>query len=116
MCAKLGFPLPEMVNPADWLLDLVSVDTRGKQEEVTRNRVSLILDSWALHEDGVKGAEDETSADEVLDTDGEAPMVTALPVILERMVKNLWRQPEGECRYEHLEANSANLNVTQYFG
>ncbi|KAG8923585.1 hypothetical protein FRC00_006062 [Tulasnella sp. 408] len=98
LCASLGYPLPPMVNPADWILDLVSVDSRGDREKVTRKRVSLMIDNWAERE--AKKVEDKAAnrdsvqaPEGIVDYDGKAPVTVALPVILERMARNLWRQP-----------------------
>lgn len=102
MCATLGFPIPELVNPADWILDLVSIDVRGTREETTRKRVSAIIDSWASHEKKLDRESKDSKAappvydDVAIEIDREAPMYVALPVILERMSKNLWRQQPGK--------------------
>lgn len=90
-----------MVNPADWILDLVSVDSRGDRERVTRKRVSLMIDNWAERE--AKKVEDKAAnrdsvqaPEGIVDYDGKASVIVALPVILERMARNLWRQPPGQ--------------------
>ena len=101
MCTTLGYPLPEMVNPADWLLDLISVDSRGTREAATRTRVSSIVDFWSTQEDRIMRERASTDLDhmptEVVTSDGgQASLLVALPVIIERMIKNLWRQQAGE--------------------
>lgn len=103
LCASLGFPLPDMVNPADWILDLISVDARGDREKLTRQRVGAIVDHWATHETAlsIEGhASDESkhvdhARSPLLDVDKQASVSVALPVVLERMMRNLWRQKPG---------------------
>jgi hypothetical protein len=42
-----GHPCPPNYNPADFFLDLVSMDYRSKDaEEATRNRINTIADKW----------------------------------------------------------------------
>ncbi|KAG8951402.1 hypothetical protein FRC04_006173 [Tulasnella sp. 424] len=98
LCASLGYPLPPMVNPADWILDLVSVDVRGDREQVTRKRVSLMIDNWAEREarkveDKAANRDSVQGPEGVVNYDGKASVIVALPVVLERMARNLWRQP-----------------------
>jgi len=46
-----GFPLPPLFNPADFFIDLVSVDQRGDAELAsTTKRVQGLQDSWAAAE------------------------------------------------------------------
>ncbi|KAG8903628.1 hypothetical protein FRB99_002933 [Tulasnella sp. 403] len=97
ICASFGYPLPEMVNPADWILDMISIDSRGNREEASRARVMGIVAAWQEHEAKMQleqpaSDDNDTPNEAVLGGDGKAPMVVALPVILERMAKNLWRQ------------------------
>ncbi|KAG9003035.1 hypothetical protein FRB93_011322 [Tulasnella sp. JGI-2019a] len=96
-CDTLGFPLPNMTNPADWILDLISFSNTGGQEEHSRVRVGKILNSWVARQ--IETGEEKPQRSEIrppinvaLDSDKQAPMHVALPVVLERMAKNLWRQ------------------------
>lgn len=91
-----------MVNPADWILDLVSVDSRGDREQVTRKRVSRMIDNWAEREarkveDKAANRDSVQGPEGVVNYDGKASVTVALPVVLERMARNLWRQPPGQC-------------------
>ncbi|CCO31313.1 hypothetical protein BN14_05352 [Rhizoctonia solani AG-1 IB] len=45
--ASAGYPIPPLYNPADWLLDLASVDLRGDRETATRERVAKLVENWA---------------------------------------------------------------------
>lgn len=109
VCKTLGYPIPNMTNPADWLLDLISVDNRESREAVTRERVQTILDSWAAREKTpdrtAKEAEVPVQSDDTLESDKPAALHVALPVVMERMVKNMWRQKPGERKVEPLPGN-----------
>ncbi|KAG8903614.1 hypothetical protein FRC01_009068 [Tulasnella sp. 417] len=57
-----------------------------------------MIDNWAERE--AKKVEDKAAnrdsvqrPEGIVDYDGKAPVTVALPVILERMARNLWRQP-----------------------
>lgn len=44
---SLGFPCPDRFNPADFLLDVVSMDYRSTElETVSRERVRLLAGRW----------------------------------------------------------------------
>lgn len=98
-CAEVGYPIPDDYNPADWILDLVSVDTRGAQEDFTRKRVNLVLEFWERREKVLaeehKPDPEKTNTDEVVEVQGSSPIYIALPVIIDRMIRNLWRQQPG---------------------
>jgi ABC-type multidrug transport system ATPase subunit len=91
--ASAGYPIPPLYNPADWLLDLASVDLRGDRETATRERVAKLVENWAnthreKNEMDVKDREQdlvEIGSQE----DRFTPMWIALPLIVERMTKNL---------------------------
>lgn len=90
-----------MANPADWLLDLISVHNREEHEDPSRARVQAIVESWATYERKLKDgpsfiANNQVEAQDVLESDEPASMPVALPVIMERMMKNMWRQKPGE--------------------
>ncbi|KDN46584.1 hypothetical protein RSAG8_04237, partial [Rhizoctonia solani AG-8 WAC10335] len=94
--ASAGYPIPPLYNPADWLLDLASVDMRGDRETVTRGRVTKLVGFWAgVHREKqeVKSKEKEEDLLQVGAQENRfTPMWIALPLIVERMTKNLWRQ------------------------
>ncbi|CAE7148911.1 unnamed protein product [Rhizoctonia solani] len=94
--ASAGYPIPPLYNPADWLLDLASVDLRGDREIVTRERVKKLVEFWEgtrQEKGGVESTEKEEDLGQVgSQEDRFTPMWVALPLIVERMTKNLWRQ------------------------
>ncbi|KAG8888726.1 hypothetical protein FRB98_006983 [Tulasnella sp. 332] len=98
ICKSLGYPLPDMTNPADWILDLISISNVSDEEEVSRNRVNKVLEFWAAHgiKEKVDGLKMQPSNIVSPDVDQQASIYVALPVILERMSRNLWRQKPGE--------------------
>ena len=96
--ALAGYPVPPLYNPADWLLDVASVDLRGTREHETRERVDKLVDFWA----GLRGKKDidevEMGTERVRAAEGGSlgmqeeritPMWIALPLIVERMTRNL---------------------------
>lgn len=45
--AGVGYPCPGLTNPADHVLDIISVNLQSSElEETTRARVSILLDAW----------------------------------------------------------------------
>jgi hypothetical protein len=95
----------EFFNPADHLLDLVSVDPRKSNHESSVRRVKALTESWHDHlgktdvrEDSPEVAGDGSSAGEkgavMSRGEGTTSMHIALPVVLERHWKNLWRNKE----------------------
>jgi len=48
--AKLGYDMPPFTNPAEYLIDLVSVDNRSDEaERATKERVDHIVAAWENH-------------------------------------------------------------------
>ncbi|CUA67200.1 hypothetical protein RSOLAG22IIIB_07262 [Rhizoctonia solani] len=95
--ASAGYPVPPLYNPADWLLDLASVDLRGDRESTTRERVTKLVRLWAESHREKQGVESkEEKEEDMREIGGQeekfTPMWIALPLIVERMTKNLWRQ------------------------
>ncbi|KAF8305817.1 hypothetical protein DL93DRAFT_2232864 [Clavulina sp. PMI_390] len=89
--AHAGHPIPPLFNPADHLLDTIS------QPE----KAASLIEFWTAKKNEMKIAEagsDRESAAQPLDksilseTSKTTPFSIALYVIMERMVKNLWRQ------------------------
>lgn len=49
---RLGRECPRNTNPADYVMDLITVDLQGQaREDETRKRVSLLVDAWDEHID-----------------------------------------------------------------
>lgn len=119
----VGYPMPsEFFNPADHLLDLVSVDPRKATHEVSEARVRALTEAWRAVSASEVGDEDLPHLDEkkrgwrasaslfastfslaaparpsenkLSSGSRTTPMRVALPVVLQRHWLNLWRQPE----------------------
>lgn len=87
----------EFFNPADHLLDLVSIDPRKSNIEKSQGRVSNLIQHWrgmALKPE--TGEEEQSGRASTAVTSGKrsTSMLVALPVVLERSWKNLWRRKD----------------------
>ena len=92
----------EFFNPADHLIDLVSIDLRSSQYSSSVARVNRLSESWRASENKAEAGEEETAGAEIEGQrgtkvttvsrgGGTTSMTVALPVVLERHYKNLWR-------------------------
>ncbi|WVW79872.1 hypothetical protein I302_101842 [Kwoniella bestiolae CBS 10118] len=94
---SIGHPMPsEFFNPADHLLDLVSVDPRPQGYESSLSRVRGLTSQWSSRSTEENGEESEKrNTSKVLSKGGgTTSMRVALPVVLERHWKNLWRRKD----------------------
>lgn len=58
--AKLGHEMPAFTNPAEFLIDVVSVDNRSEEaESAAEERVHRITEAWRDHEDRSLNEKDE---------------------------------------------------------
>ncbi|KAJ3150751.1 hypothetical protein HK101_001925 [Irineochytrium annulatum] len=94
--AQLGYKLPPLTNPADFALDLSSVDLRAADAEVqSRARVETLVDTWRgvmearRVEEAAVGAE---SGEPIKGSVSSLPLVQALPLLVARSFRNLRRQ------------------------
>jgi len=93
--SSIGHPMPsEFFNPADHLLDLVSVDPRASQYDSSFERVNGLTSQWRTRRSKESGEEHMTSSDTVKRGEGTTSMKIAFPVVLERTWKNLWRKKD----------------------
>ncbi|KIW03124.1 uncharacterized protein PV09_05767 [Verruconis gallopava] len=95
--ARLGCQCPETTNPADFALDLITIDLRhAAQETATRKKVQSLIDGW---NEADKDVERRDSS--VIATPAELGSLRktrtsfrlALPILFHRSLLNLWRQP-----------------------
>jgi hypothetical protein len=88
----------EFFNPADHLLDLVSVDPRSSQYDHSLTRVHGLTDKWKarqhIKESGEEGAGIASDTAVIKRGEGTTSMKVAFPVVLERTWKNLWRKKD----------------------
>ncbi|KAM0786926.1 hypothetical protein ACM66B_002348 [Microbotryomycetes sp. NB124-2] len=97
---QAGIKCPEHYNPADFVLDAISVDHRSdKARAETDMRVSTILDQWQHTEQArlvnSPGDKSPHSSNVKSDKLTSAPFVRAFPVVLSRSFKNLRRQQDA---------------------
>ena len=94
-----------MFNPSDYFMDLISVDVRNDaNQRLSSARVKALTDFWKTrrHERSkvdasaayAPGPLDIKSSSLSHSTPEHTPMWVALPVILERTMRNTWRQPD----------------------
>jgi ABC-type multidrug transport system ATPase subunit len=94
--SSLGFPCPTTTNPADFALDLITVDLQdSSREETTRTRVQNLVASWS--------GGDFTSAQNpaIISTPAElgalvrksSSFFSAYPILVHRASINFRRQP-----------------------
>jgi hypothetical protein len=84
----------EFFNPADHLLDLVSVDPRASQYDTSLERVNGLTSQWRTRQNKESGEEHVASSNTVKRGEGTTSMKIAFPVVLERTWKNLWRKKD----------------------
>jgi hypothetical protein len=87
----------EFFNPADHLLDLVSVDPRTSQYDQSLQRVNGLTSQWRTKQHTKESGEEIENSDEntvVKRGEGTTSMKVAFPVVLERTWKNLWRKKD----------------------
>ena len=98
--ASLGHACPSTTNPADFVLDIVSINLREEKEEaVSREKVEdLIRQFSAIQESGRFGIQDETRAGRLglvgLQERDLTPMHIAMPILIKRCWLRFKRQPE----------------------
>eukprot|EP00742_Colponemidia_sp_Colp-10_P008391 GILJ01009087.1.p1 GENE.GILJ01009087.1~~GILJ01009087.1.p1 ORF type:complete len:1288 (-),score=160.00 GILJ01009087.1:132-3968(-) len=104
--SALGYECPVHNNPADWVLDLSSVDLRNARvEEESRSRVQRLVDTFATAraaslavnaEAGLELVVSSPTVDtqEVKSVNAMAPLSVSLPILFSRAGINLMRQPD----------------------
>ncbi|EEH43518.2 uncharacterized protein PADG_08138 [Paracoccidioides brasiliensis Pb18] len=93
---RLGYPCPNTTNPADFALDLITVDLQEQtREAISRVRAQRLITDWA------EKPLELTRQTSVITTPAELgslkrqinPFLVILPLVLHRSLKNLRRQP-----------------------
>lgn len=95
--ALAGYICPPLYNPSDYCMDLISVDVRrqSKQRE-TSARIDSLVHHWqncARKLADVTAEKDGVSKDPVPleERQEQTPIWIALPVVLDRSLRNTWR-------------------------
>jgi energy-coupling factor transporter ATP-binding protein EcfA2 len=93
---SLGFPCPVTTNPADFALDLITVDLQhSSREAASRKVVRSLISSWgsADFSTALRHSTIATPAQLGALVRSSAPFRTAYPLIVRRAIINLRRQP-----------------------
>ncbi|KAH6653011.1 P-loop containing nucleoside triphosphate hydrolase protein [Truncatella angustata] len=100
---KLGYQCPQHTNPADYALDLITIDLQEEKREAdSREKVKRLIQAWQEHAEGRLEKEGTTSLSKAtLATPAElgamvqkrASFATALPLLMRRAIINIRRQP-----------------------
>ncbi len=94
--ANLGYPCPTSTNPADFALDLITVDLQSEhREEASRQRVQTLISAWQSSHPEKQQATTAVSTPAELGSlvRGRARFTTSFPLLLHRSFINLRRQP-----------------------
>lgn len=94
--SSLGYPCPTSTNPADFALDLITVDLQASHKEASsRHRVQTLIQSWqAKHsKKGHVSTQISTPAELGSLVRGSARFRTAFPLLIRRSIINIRRQP-----------------------
>lgn len=98
--ASLGHKCPSTTNPADFVLDVVSIDLREeKNEAASREKVESLIRQFAAAQESEKPtAQSEAKAGEVLlaglEGRGLTPMHIAMPILVRRGLLCFKRRPD----------------------
>lgn len=94
--AKMGHECPKTTNPADFVLDLITVDLQQEDREaVTRERVQKLISRWtdATPQLGRTSSQIATPAELGSLRRQMLPFRVTFPLVLHRSFLNFWRQP-----------------------
>lgn len=101
---KLGYSIPPFVQPADYVIDLSSIDLRNHEAETrSRARVAEIVEQYrivaaetfaaAAEAEASNPAATESGKTETSEIKARTPFLKAVPVLYRRTLKNWTRKP-----------------------
>jgi ABC-type multidrug transport system ATPase subunit len=102
--SSLGFNIPETkVNPADYFVDVTSIDTRTRAKEIeSTRRVELIVNSWKDKMQSFKNVNEldlciknDLNESEMFQEVGSAPFLREVNILIRRNFKLQYRDPIG---------------------
>lgn len=94
---SLGYECPSQTNPADFALDLITVDLQqADREAMTRERVQRLIDAWQQKptETGEQRSQIATPAELGSLMKQMHPFRVTFPIVFYRSALNFFRQPE----------------------
>ncbi|KAJ5888498.1 hypothetical protein N7495_008539, partial [Penicillium taxi] len=94
--SKLGNECPQTMNPADFVLDLITVDLQQEDREATtRKRVQHLISSWSDITPELKRTTSQIATPAELGSLRRhmLPFRVTFPLVLHRSLINFWRQP-----------------------
>lgn len=94
--ATSGYECPRSTNPADFVLDLITVDLQQEDREIyTRERVQKLITSWANATTQLSRTLSRISTPAELGSlcRQTLPFRITFPLVLHRSFLNFWRQP-----------------------
>lgn len=92
----LGHECPKTTNPADFVLDLITVDLQQEDREaITRERVHRLISSWADATPALGRTPSKIATPAELGSLRRKmlPFFVTFPLVLHRSFINFWRQP-----------------------
>ncbi|KAF1835024.1 hypothetical protein BDW02DRAFT_496945 [Decorospora gaudefroyi] len=94
--AAQGYECPRHVNPADFALDLITVDLQHETKEATsREKVRKLIESWNTDMIPIARTGSITTPAELGNMAREpTSLASAYSILIRRATKNLFRQPE----------------------
>lgn len=94
---KLGFPCPTTTNPADFALDLITIDLQHKKrEEATRLKVQNLISTWTTGDYNTSHKPTTIASPAELGAMIRKPssFYSAFPILVHRAFINFRRQPD----------------------
>lgn len=96
--SSISYPCPKLTNPADHILDMISVNLQSaEKEQVSRQRVTKLLETWAEVAQQKAVQHDNTKVikmpAELGAFEGKSNAFAAFGILLSRSVTNFWRSP-----------------------
>lgn len=95
--SSLGYHCPPQTNPADFALDLITVDLQQEEREIiTREKVQRLIEAWGNNEKviGRQASHIATPAELGSLKRQMHPLRVTFPLVLHRSTINFFRQPE----------------------
>ena len=114
--ASLGHTCPSTMNPADFVLDMVSINLREEKDEaVSREKVEKLIRQFsATQQSGKSGTPNETEAKGLglvgIEERDLTPMYIAMPILIKRGWLRFKRQPHlALARFVHVVALGVSI-------